>query len=50
LKGTYDIDKYIDQHRERGKMVERISNYPMVLNHNAKKLNEEDYLNQSGIY
>jgi hypothetical protein len=50
LKGTYDIEKYISDHRERGKMVERISTYPLVLNHNAVKLNEEEFHNQSGIY
>ena len=39
LKGSYAIKSYISEHKKRAELVERISNYPLVLNHNARKLN-----------
>ncbi len=36
LKPTYNTDDFIQQHRERGHLVERISRYPLILDHNCK--------------
>ena len=35
LKGSYAIKNYISEHKARAQLVERISAYPLVLNHNA---------------
>lgn len=35
LKSTYPTDEYIQQHKERGHIVERISRYPLVLDQNC---------------
>lgn len=35
LKPTYDTDQLIDEHKFRGQIVERISKFPLVLDHNC---------------
>jgi hypothetical protein len=38
LKSNYPTDDYICQHRDRGHLVERISKFPLVLDHNCDKI------------
>jgi len=38
LKSNYSTEDYICQHRDRGHLVERISKFPLVLDHNCEKL------------
>ncbi len=37
LKATYTTETFIDEHKKRFPLVERISRYPIVLDHNCEQ-------------